>query len=57
MLFPYSPHEVREIALKTLMEANYANPKETVEALTKARPAELQHVLGEFYEAEHFRRN
>ena len=54
MLFPYSPHDVREITLKTPKEANYANPKETVEALIKARPAELQHVLDEFYETDAF---
>ena len=54
MLFPYSPQEVREITSKTLMESNHANPRDTVEALIKARPAELQHILDEFYETDAF---
>ena len=54
MLFPYSPDDVREITLKTLMESNYANPKDTVEALIKARPAELQNILDAHHETDAF---
>ena len=54
MLYPFSPEEVREITLKTLTESNDASPNETVEALTKARPAELQHILDEYYETAEF---
>ena len=54
MLFPFSPEEVREITLKTLTASNDANPNETVEALIKARSAELQHILDEYYETDAF---
>ena len=54
MLFPYSPHEVREITLEALMESNYTNPTETVEGLIKARPAELQNILGAYHETDAF---
>ena len=54
MQYPYSPEEVREITLKTLVEASHANPSETAEALIKARPTELQRILDEHYETATF---